>query len=176
MTARPIVLVAMLIGCRGMQRETDTGVAGRTRASLTGAWDARLSLTSAYQIGAHDPVARTICGTIGFVDNHHRVVTGTQHAEAIGAYDLDLSRLGLHWSAGEAYPEAIVSIAWDGKASRAPHDSVTIVLDPGSTERIVLLGRHVGAGINGRWLAQSLRGTATGHFSLLPHGTGAPTC
>jgi hypothetical protein len=176
MTARLIVLVAMLMGCRGIQRETDTGVDGRTTASLTGAWDARLSLTSPYQIGAHDPGARMICGTIGFVDNRHRVATGSQLAEAIGAYDLDLSRLGLHWRADEPYPEAIATVARDGRVSRAPQDSVTIVLDPGSSERIVLLGRHVGVAIDGQWLAQSLRGTATGQFSLHPHGIGAPTC
>ena len=176
MSARLIVLIAMLIGCSGMQSETDTRVDGRTTASLTGAWDAKLSLTSTYQIGAHDAVARTICGTIGFVDNHHRVVTGTQLAEAIGAYDLDLSRLGLHWSADEPYPEAIATIARDSKVSRAPQDSVTIVLDPGSAERIVLLGRRVGLGIDGQWLAQSLRGTATGRFYLRPHGVPTPSC
>jgi hypothetical protein len=176
MTVRLIALVAMAIGCRGVQSETSAVDNRATVPSLIGAWDAKLSLTSAYQIGTRDPVARMICGTIAFVDNRHGVATGSRIAGGIGVYDLDLPRLGLNWRANEAYPEAIATAARRDRASRSSQDSVTIVLDPGSTERIVLLGRHAGAGIDGQWLAQSMRGTASGLFHLRPHVPATPGC
>jgi len=57
-------------------------------------------------------------------------------------------------------------------ADSAATDSVAIVLNPDSQERILLLGRYQANGIDGDWTAQSARGTATGSFSLRPHLTG----
>jgi hypothetical protein len=117
-----------------------------------------------------------ICGTIGFVDNHHLIAADAPPPAGIGVYDLDLSRLGLNWIADEAFPEAIATSVDANDMENVRRDSVTIVLNPGSTERIILLGRHDGPGIAGEWRAQSLRGTATGQFSLLPHGIATPSC
>jgi hypothetical protein len=47
------------------------------------------------------------------------------------------------------------------------------MLNPGGSERIILLGRYDVQGIDGEWTAQSLRGTATGSFSLRKHVSAA---
>ncbi|HJQ54445.1 MAG TPA: hypothetical protein VJ825_11455 [Gemmatimonadaceae bacterium] len=150
----------------------------RAAEGLVGVWDAKLSLASPYQLGPESTEASEICGTIGFVEDHRR---GDRYESAggtslIGVYDLNLRRLGLDWLGGNPVPTAFAS----GESSarlQAPSqpDSVRIVLSMGNEERIVLLGRRGARGIDGTWLAQSARGTATGAFSMRPHGEGAPT-
>jgi hypothetical protein len=173
---RAVALMALLAACHGGDSQARPGFDGINAPSLAGAWDARLSLTSPYQIGARAPRARMICGTIGFVDNRHAIALDTRPPAGIGVYDLDLSRLGLNWIADESFPEAIATSVDGNDVKNADRGFVTIVLNPGSSERIVLLGRHDGPGIAGEWQAQSLRGTATGRFSLLPHGAVTPSC
>jgi hypothetical protein len=90
-----------------------------------------------------------ICGTIGFVDNRHAIAVDTRLPAGIGVYDLDLSRLGLDWIADESFPEAIATSVEGQDVENDRRDSVTIVLNPGSAERIVLLGRHDGPEIAG---------------------------
>jgi hypothetical protein len=113
---------------------------------------------------------------MGFVENHY--ATGSTAVAAahpqVGVYDLDLRALGLDWLSDKAFPIAVVS-AVDREARTATmlDDSVAIMLNPGGSERIVLLGRYDVQGIDGEWTAQSLRGTATGSFSLRKH-TSAP--
>jgi len=116
-----------------------------------------------------------ICGTIGFVDNHR---PGQDDATAVGVYDLDLERLGLGWMGEDTFPAALVSLPAnaDVSASRISGDSITIVLNPGSSERIILLGRREAAGVDGEWVAQSARGTASGSFSLRPHDSARRSC
>lgn len=173
-----IVLAAVLLGCGGVQRESQSGVDAADKAGLAGAWDARLSLTRSYPLGSDQPAARRICGTIGFVDNHYGRGSLLSGVDGIGVYDLDLPRLGLNWSEDDSYPTAVATIPLRGRPSAnvIDRDSVTIILNPGSSERIVLAGRLDALGIDGKWLAQSLRGTATGSFSLRPHGRVAPAC
>lgn len=177
MRIRTFALAAVLLGCGGVPRESQPGVDAEDK-TLTGAWDARLSLTRSYPLGGDRPAARRICGTIGFVDNHYGRGSLLGGAEGIGVYDLDLSRLGLNWSEDDAYPTAvaIMPLRRRATANAIDRDSVTIILNPGSSERIVLAGRLGALGIDGEWLAQSLRGTATGSFSLRPHGRGTPAC
>lgn len=173
-----VVLAAVLLGCGGVQKESQPGIDAADHAGLAGAWDASLSLTRPYQLGGDKPSARRICGTIGFVDNHHGRSTLLGGAEGIGVYDLDLSRLGLNWSEDDSYPTAVATMPLRGRrsANAIDGDSVTIILNRGSSERIVLAGQLDALGIDGEWLAQSLRGTATGSFSLRPHGRIAPGC
>jgi len=87
----------------------------------------------------------------------------------MGVYDLDLSLLGLNWLGDDSFPTAVATSVDDySEPVSGVSDSVAIVLNPGSQERIVLLGRQRVDGIRGRWTAQSSRGTAADHFPLRP--------
>jgi hypothetical protein len=136
---------------------------------MVGAWDATMRVVRPYplQFGSSD--ATEICGTIGFVENHLRTGATDEVTAAtqIGVYDLPLSRLGLEWNGVASFPAAAVST--NNPLSAAISDSVRIVLNPGSEERIVLSGRYEAKGIDGTWMAQSARGTAIGSFSMRPH-------
>lgn len=134
------------------------------RRNLVGAWDASLSLSRPYPLGLRGPNARRICGTIGFVENRQSSEPST--SEDRGVYDLDLAKLGLGWLDVPSYPIAVARLNTLAESSR---DSIAIVLNPGSDERILLLGRYEVDGINGKWTAQSARGTAMGMFLLRPH-------
>jgi hypothetical protein len=146
---------------------TDAAVA----STLTGAWDANLSVTRSYPLAATLPDARRICGTIGFVENRQSNTSGENGVESVGVYNLDLRRIGLNWLDESAFPEALASGPHRTSAigRKNVRDSITIVLNPGSRERILLLGERNNAGVDGEWVAQSARGTSTGHFSLRPH-------
>jgi hypothetical protein len=164
-----LALVLALMACGGGAPEKRLALEARGRQSLVGAWDAQLSLTRPYQLELHEPATKRICGTIGFVENHYANAL-TDNAPHVGVYDLDLAQLGLNWRDDDAFPTA-VAIAVDDlrRPASLVGDSVAIVLNPGNAERIVLLGRYDVAGINGRWTAQSSRGTASGSFALTPH-------
>src|SRR3982750_2893731 len=176
MMSRELALAFALLACNGSPRETQTITEAASAASLTGAWDAKLSLTRPYPLGLSAPASRLICGTIGFVENRRADLS--HEIPSVGVYDLDLSLLGLNWLGDESFPNAVATTP-NGTVARADlsqPDSVTIVLNPGSTERIVLQGRRDVAGIDGDWVAQSARGTATGSFSLRPHIEARPNC
>lgn len=161
-----ISLVAVIAACGRGSPERPLAYENSLSRNLVGAWDARLSLSKPYPLGL-SPKTRRICGTIGFVENHQASDASTDYDR--GVYDLDLSRLGLGWADVPSYPIAVATLNADkAKSSR---DSVAIVLNPGSGERIVLLGRYDAAGIDGEWTAQSARGTATGAFLLSPHAS-----
>ena len=175
MTSRAIVLVLVLMACSGAARESHNYGDASAGGNLTGAWDASLSLIRPYPLGLSGPPARRICGTIGFVADHRAVSPDPADVASLGVYDLDLSRLGLDWLNDNAFPSALATAPLAREAATNPdqRDSITIVLNPGSSERIVLLGRHDPVGIDGEWIAQSARGTATGSFSLRPHQSAA---
>jgi hypothetical protein len=107
---------------------------------------------------------------MAFVDNHFAGVESTPRdsTRQLGVYDLDLSLLGLRWLDKDSFPSAMTPIGSDSNRVSA-RDSVVIVLNPGSQERIVLLGRYARGGVTGNWRAQSWRGTASGSFLLSPH-------
>ncbi len=174
MTSRALLLLLAAFGCGGATRVRSLAEETPTGQSLVGAWDAQLSLTHPYPLAMSSPAARRICGTMGFVENH-RPNRDQDDSSAIGVYDLDLARLGLDWLDDKDFPAALVSASADSGA-KITADSIRIILNPGSSERIVLLGRHDVAGIDGEWVAQSARGTASGSFSLRPHVAAQPTC
>jgi hypothetical protein len=164
-----VALVLVLVGCGGGAPEKRLALETRPGQSLVGAWDAKLLLTRPYQLELHEPASRRICGTISFVENHYATAV-TDYSPQVGVYDLDLELLGLGWLADASFPTAVATAVDDFRApATLVSDSVAIVLNPGSAERIVLLGRYDVEGINGRWTAQSSRGTASGSFSLTPH-------
>jgi hypothetical protein len=132
---------------------------------LAGAWYAELTLTRSYSLGIGPAGAARICGTIDFVGNHNPVIAGASDTvDMVGVYDLDLRRLGLAWSGDVAFPSAL-AVARGGR-TREGLPPVTIVLNPGSRERIVLVGNYDGRRLRGEWLAQSARGSASGSFYL----------
>ena len=181
MRGAPMLALA-IAACGGGSPETRFALDTQPPQSLVGAWDVRLSLSHPYQLELHEPAAKRICGTIGFVDNHFARggSVGAGDSPQLGVYDLDLSLLGLDWLAENSFPTAVARPVdvYAARAGVAP-DSVAIVLNPGSQERIVLLGRYDVKGISGRWIAQSARGTASGSFTLTPHVTArrrSPSC
>jgi hypothetical protein len=164
-----LALVLALAACEGAAPEKRLAVETRSGQSLVGAWDAKLSLTRPYQLELHEPAIKRICGTIGFVENHYATAV-TDNSPHVGVYDLNLALLGLNWLDDSSFPTAVATAVEDFRdAASRVSDSVAIILNPGSAERIVLLGRYDVEGIRGRWTAQSSRGTASGSFSLTPH-------
>ena len=169
---RAVLAVALAVaGCGTGAHDARLALGSQGRMSPVGTWDATMSLTQPYQLELHDPGAKRICGTMAFVDNQFTSVESIARDNAlqVGVYDLDLSLLGLHWLDENSFPSAVTTpVGSDGNLVRA-RDSVMIVLNPGSQERIVLLGRYQRGGIAGEWKAQSSRGTASGSFLLSPH-------
>ena len=177
---RPLLALALVACGSGAERRFALGT--QPAQNLVGIWDASLSLAQSYKLGLHEPAATRICGTIGFVANRYPVGGSDQMGDAkqVGIYDLDLSRMGLNWLGDNSFPTAVATPAGNLNArAGADSDSVAIVLNPGSQERIVLLGRSSGGGIRGRWTAQSSRGIESGSFALTPHanaGNQPPAC
>jgi hypothetical protein len=180
MRSVPAIALA-LVACGAGTEERDVPLETQTGQALVGAWDARLAISQPYQLALHEPAARRICGTIGFVDNRYgnpeSVRTDKPH---MGVYDMDLSLLGLDWLDNQSFPIAVASVV-DAHTPRAgtARDSVRIVLNPGGQEKIILRGLYDVAEISGAWTAQSPRGTASGSFWMTPHlnaRASAPSC
>jgi hypothetical protein len=166
------MLALAIAACGAGLPETRFARETQPAQNLVGAWDATLSLVRPYQLELHEPAAKRICGTIAFVANHHARGGSSQTDDSthLGVYDMDLALLGLDWLGDNSFPEAVVTSFDDYRAPvNAVGHSVAIVLNPGSQERIVLLGRYGVEDIRGGWTAQSSRGTASGSFSMTPH-------
>lgn len=163
MIIRGLVLAVALAACNGGSAAVLTN-GGNANRQLTGIWDVSLSLERPYPLELTDPPARRVCGTIGFVAAT-RQFAGTVD-ESDGVYDIDLARIGLDWIRDTRFPAAIAHRA---DMRLATPDSIGITLKPGSQERIELTGLYRIAGVEGRWTAQSPRGTASGFFTLRPH-------
>jgi hypothetical protein len=166
--SRFLIFLLAAVAC-GRSPESSRAYENSLSRNLVGAWDASLSLAKPYPLGV-SPKTRRICGTIGFVENHQASDGSTDDDR--GVYDLDLARLGLGWLDVPSYPIAVATLNARGDNAASSPDSVAIVLNPGSGERIVLSGRYDGGEINGKWTAQSARGTAMGVFLLSPHANG----
>jgi hypothetical protein len=176
MTVRSLILLLVVsVACRRVSEKSTLRGHAETN-ELVGVWDATMTLAQPYPLEPDAPGAREVCGTLGFVENHGRVAGSTDSDTPlqIGVYDLVLKRIGLEWNGEPAFPVALASRGLGDNSARrsGAGDSVRIVLNPGSEERIVLLGRHDLRGIEGEWTAQSARGTAGGAFSMRPHSVG----
>jgi hypothetical protein len=165
---RAFGLIVLLAACSGGSAAVIANNERESNRQLTGAWDATLSLARPYPLAFNAPPARRICGTIGFVEGRALADDGGNY-ESNGVYRLDLGRLGLDWLDDSRYPIALARQPMSAKADSAAADSIAIVLNPDSQERILLLGRYDAGEIDGDWTAQSARGTASGSFSLRPH-------
>lgn len=176
MILKSIALLVLSLAACGRAPKEARLAEGTAVNDLVGAWDATMSLTQPYPLEPDAPGAREVCGTIGFVQNHGRVAGDSESDKPmqLGVYDIALRRIGLEWNGETAFPAALASsgLGDDGISRAAARDSVRIVLNPGSNERIVLLGSYDGGKIEGGWTARSARGTATGSFSMHPHSNG----
>lgn len=173
--SRFLIVLLALAACRDSKPQGSAGGNELSR-SLVGAWDASLSLSNPYPLGLHEATAQRICGTIAFAGNNHQGTTAEDDTSLDrGVYDLNLSNLGLDWFDDPPFPIAVATLSGD-RQNASSTDRLKIVLNPGSAERIVLLGRYDASGINGRWTAQSARGIAGGSFSLKPHASRRSTC
>jgi hypothetical protein len=176
MTVKSLTLFVLFsVACTGVS-EKGPARDHAEMSELVGVWDATMSLAQPYPLEPDPPAAREVCGTLGFVENRGRVYGGTDSDTPlqIGVYDLALKRIGLEWNAPPAFPAAVASrtLGDDSVRRLGVGDSLRIVLNPGSDERIILLGRYEGREIKGDWTAQSARGTAGGAFSMRPHAIG----
>lgn len=145
---------------------------------FVGTWVTRLSLSQPYPLGPEIADRPSICGTIGFVEDHSTVRgdSGAREMAMIGVYDLDLRRLGLNWLDENSLPTAFAIARRNTLLMQGPLDSIRIVIKTGSDERITLLGGYDASGINGDWSAQSSRGAASGAFSMRRLGAAGPSC
>ena len=163
-----IVLVACSEG-RSANISGEDPAAGK----LVGVWDATMKVERPYPLQLRPSQVTAIRGTLGLIENGTRTASAEDAASAtqLGVYDLPLSQIGLEWNGTAAFPAATASITgpttYASPASGS--DSVRIVLNPGSEERIILSGRYEPDGIQGTWTAQSARGSANGSFSMRPH-------
>jgi len=166
-----ILLALVIAGCGSGAHDSRFALGGERGTRLVGTWDAALVLTRPYQLELHAPGVKRICGTMAFVDNHFARVelTPRDSPQQLGVYDLDLSLLGLRWLGEDSFPSAVTTPIVGQRDRVTASDSVMIVLNPGSQERVVLLGRYARGGVTGDWTAQSSRGTAAGSFLLSPH-------
>jgi len=171
---RAALIVMAIVACGGGSADRRFARVTQPGESPVGTWDATLSLSQPYQLELHEPGTRRICGTIGFVENRSARSASvlTDNTPHMGVYDLNLSLLGLDWLGHNSFPAAVATPGEPyASAARTLRDSVSIVLNPGGQERIVLRGRYDRAGISGSWTAQSSRGTASGSFWLTPHAS-----
>jgi len=167
-----LVLLLALAAC-SEGRSANTGGEDPAAGRLVGVWDATLKVGRPYPLQLQPSQVTAICGTIGLIANGTRSASIEDVASAtqLGVYDLPLSQIGLEWSGKAAFPAAAASITGPGTdtSPASGSDSVRILLNPGSEERIILSGRYESGGIQGTWIAQSARGTANGSFSMRPH-------
>lgn len=164
--------LALLVVLAACSEGRSANIAGEDPAAgkLVGAWDATMKVERPYPLQLRPSQVTAICGTIAMIENRSKSASSEDIASAtqLGVYDLPLSQIGLEWNGKASFPAATASTA-----TRTPPanggDSVHIVLNPGSEERIILSGRYRPGGIRGTWTAQSARGTANGSFSMQPH-------
>lgn len=172
MIRRTLVLLIILAAC-SEGRSANTGGEDPAARKLVGVWDATLKVGRPYPLQLQPSQVAEICGTIGLIENGTGSASAADVASAtqLGVYDLPLSQIGLEWNGKAAFPAATASITGHTTYASPPggSDSVRIVLNPGSEERIILSGRYEPGGIEGTWTAQSARGTANGSFSMRPH-------
>jgi len=167
-----LALLIILVACsegRSASAGRDAPAAGK----LVGVWDATMKVERPYPLQLQPSQVTAICGAIGLIENGTRSASAEDVASAtqLGVYDLPLSQIGLEWSGKAAFPAAAASITGPATdtSPASGSDSVRILLNPGSEERIILSGRYESGGIQGTWTAQSARGTANGSFSMRPH-------
>ena len=172
MTVRQLSCLLLIIGCTGTPATVLSDRDRLANPELTGAWDLTLTLERPYPLGLSSPPARRVCGTIGFVDAGETRNSAIAR-ESAGVYHVALDQLGLDWLDDTRFPSAIARQPEFGDGEPTSNDSVAITLNPGSKERIELLGVYRGSQIGGNWNAQSARGTASGIFILRPHMAGA---
>jgi hypothetical protein len=167
-----LALIMVSVAC-SEGRSANTGGDDAVARKLVGVWDATMSVERPYPLQLRSSEVRAICGTIGVVENRQKNASGEEVGSAtqIGVYDLPLTQIGLEWNGIPAFPTVAVSTAnaRSFTAHKSTSDSVQVVLNPGSEERIVLSGLYGERGLQGTWIAQSARGTATGSFSMRPH-------
>jgi len=167
-----LALSFFLVGCgegRSANRAGEDPAAGK----LVGVWDATMKVERPYPLQLRPSQVTAICGAIGLIENGTKSASVEDIASAtqLGVYDLPLSQIGLEWSGKAAFPAATASMTSSvtDASPASGSDSVRIVLNPGSEERIILSGRYGSGGIQGTWTARSARGTANGSFSMRPH-------
>lgn len=167
MIRRTFALLVVLVACT-QSKSANTGGEDPAAAKLVGAWEATMRIDRPYPLQLQPSQVTAICGTIAMIENRSKSASVEDIASAtqLGVYDLPLSQIGLEWNGKAPFPAATASTT---TRTSPGGDSVRIVLNPGSDERIILSGRYEPRGIQGTWTAQSARGTANGSFSMRPH-------
>jgi hypothetical protein len=153
-SARSIVAIMLLVaGCGG-----GGDVVKGSDQRLAGEWDIELTM-SPVPFGRAGDTA-TVQGTVAFVPNRAgtRVPSFGGTPQQLGTHNARLDRL-----IPDLDPRTAVPMA----AGSSAGDSVRLVLDPGSSEPIVLRGVWQDEGVQGEWTAHRRAGIdKEGRFTL----------
>ncbi len=170
-----LLLVLVLIpGCGRDSSQRTEALATTPARQLVGVWDATFLLDRPIAPGT-DPLQppRHVTGSMAFLEDHvgslsPEELTSPTH---VGVYDIDFRVLGFQPHGPSGFPtvvaRTIARVEGPPIASTTMPDSVSIVLDAGSSRFPLLLqGKIAADSVSGTWTAGQALGGG-GRFSLL---------
>jgi len=164
-----IGLLLLALGCQGDSGERRRALEEAPAKHLVGVWDATFWLDRPISLGAaaRNP-PRSITGLMALVEDHQDQVSSEDLSDPthVGVYDIDFSSFGFQPGDTHSIPVAVARTTARrtvGPGQTAPgseRDSVTIVLDPGTSRYPCrLTGAFSADSITGVWTAgQALGG------------------
>lgn len=177
----PLILALVVASAcrRDSSRQRRAALETTPARRLVGVWDATLWLDRPIAPGT-DPrnPPRHVVGSMAFLEDHVGSVSseelrGSTH---VGVYDIDFRPVGFQPRGPDGFPDMIARTVarptgQSTAGAAAPSDSVSIVLDPGSSRfPLRLQGMMTADSISGTWTAGQALGGG-GHFSLHRHQT-----
>lgn len=156
-----------MAACRDERAAAATAQQLAAASRLTGTWDIRLELEPHTSVRAQrDTVAS---GTIALLVDHRGLLDSDElrGISNVGVYDLETEKFG--WGRDDpTHPSTAMARTLPMTAARGPHDSVDVILSPGSaTLSVRMAGILEGDSIRGRWTAESFRtGGGAGRFIM----------
>ena len=172
------VALIVLLACGGDSPRRREALAEEPARRLVGAWDATFWLDRPVTLrSALSSPPRRIEGSMAFLEDH----VGTPSVEElsdpthVGVFDIDFSPFGFELRNTNGIPRAVARTVRRATAlitslnGKTMPDSVTIVLDPGTSRfPFRLVGAFTSDSITGTWWAGQALGGG-GRFSLHPH-------
>ena len=164
-----IVAAACTDGDAANRAET---LASPSALRLIGVWRATFWLDRPATLTRYAADSSPVVGTIAFTEDTHGLVSADELAGPThdGVYDIDFSRFGFETRASGDFPGAIarISEAPRGKGAQTGHDSLSIVLSPGTQFMTVRMNGEIhGDTIAGVWTAATYRsGGGSGRFVM----------
>ena len=160
------VAMAATLGCASDEtparaRLLDSPAARR----LVGAWDVTFSLDVATSATVRPATTPSVTGTLVFAEDRYGHTSSRELGEPThdGAYDVDFGPFGFSSRAAGDVPVAVARVA-----SASPHESLYVVLSPGTTRLAVqMTGTLDDDSATGEWRAAAFSaGGGAGHFTM----------